>query len=52
LAFFSFSVCLFVNKKILIVENKMVADRTLYDLLGVEPNANQQTITRVYIKLF
>jgi len=27
----------------------MVVDRTLYDVLGVEPNASQQTITKVWI---
>jgi curved DNA-binding protein CbpA len=27
----------------------MVVDRTLYDVLGVDPNATQQTISKVII---
>ncbi len=30
----------------------MVADRTLYDVLDVDPSANQQTISKVWKKYF
>ena len=30
-------------------QQKMVFDRTLYDILAVDPNADEQTIAKVYL---
>ncbi len=37
------------SNKISVVEKKMVVDKTLYDVLEVDQNATQETITKVRI---
>lgn len=45
--FLLISVELVRRKKFSSLKKKMVVDRTLYDVLGVEPNATQETIAKV-----